>query len=120
VPAQRTGPEFDLIAMPMKSDTDTKRVRLDPKSYLADLHGDYAVIEGGFEGWGRPQFIAIRAELMRSAELVASFSPDADGYWGAEAFEFQETEYRPWLSWIWRAIRARSTGPLIEIYKLAS
>lgn len=116
--AQRLEPAWNMVVMPMRADAQRAMITHDPVAYLKLLQGDYAVIDV-YEGGRTPIMLnAIPPALRQVGDLVARFSPDSvDGGSNAPIMH-QDDEYPGATPWLWRVLRARCTGPVIEIYKL--
>jgi hypothetical protein len=116
--AQRLSPAWNMVEMPMQSAAQWNEITRDAKSYLQSLHADYAAIDV-YEGGRKPIFLnAIPPALREIGVRVARFSPDAIDDACNLPLAYQDDEYPVFTAWFWRVLRARCTGPVIEIYKL--
>lgn len=117
-PARQPRDQYDLRTIGESRDEVAAALLTDARGYLRELHGDYAVIEV-FEDWGWRPLRALRAELKQSAVRVARFIPDGQDRADELPFLHQEEAFRQRISWFWRTLSARRTGPVVEIYALA-
>ncbi|MCC7013399.1 MAG: hypothetical protein IT454_12620 [Planctomycetes bacterium] len=94
------------------------QMQQDPAAYLREQAGELAVIEVFAGGRTHPGGTAVRLELMRSARLVARFSPDSDPLSCDHPLGYQEETSVPPPHFFSRVLGASGTGPVIEIYEL--
>ena len=116
-PKVSEGRAWSLRPIPMGRDDARAAIDQDALAHVRATGADYAVIED-FDDSGRPHSTKLRAGLARGADLVARFSPMQVDMGDDRPLAFQDDCCDRRAVWWWRAILARSTGPVIEIYRL--
>jgi hypothetical protein len=107
---------FEIHTMPIPADDSRAQILQDPDGYVRSLGADVAVVEV-FLPEHRPVLAAIRDALARTSRLAVRVAPDWDQ--SSMALTYQDDELpEQHAPWAWRAMRASSYGPVIEIYDL--
>lgn len=108
---------FEVHTMPIPPGDARARIADDPQGYVRGLDADLAVIEV-FEPEHRAVLAAIRTGLAQTGRLVQRISPDTVDTGSNMPLAYQDDELPEHVPWCWRAMHARATGPVIEIYDL--
>ncbi len=110
-------PAWDLRPIRTGSPEAREQIARDPLAYVRSSGAQYAVVEV-FNDAVRQFAAPIHAALAQGTERVARFSPLAVDAGDDRPIPYQDDEFDSRPVWWWRAIVARSTGPVIEIYRL--
>ncbi len=112
-------PHFDLAPMPL-APQDFRRVSTDAVQYVKSLDADYAVVAVYRHYWRARVLKTIDDALELGGAPVARFSPDSDADNDYEdlPLTYQDDAIPIDVDWIARTLRAKSTGPVIAIYRL--
>jgi hypothetical protein len=119
--AERSGPQalpeprFDLRWLPV----DQRAYLEDAAGLIAAERADYAVAEVFGDGRLAPVGPSLTAGFRASGELVARISPDARADYSEHPFGYQDETSVQSPHFALRALQARCTGPVLEIYRLA-
>ncbi len=105
---------FEIHTMPIPADDSRARILEEPEQYVGALGAQIAVVEV-FDEAHRPVLAAIRRALAQSARLAVRIAPDDTS---SMPLSYQDDELPERVPWAWRAMRARSYGPVIEVYDL--
>ncbi len=116
---QRPLERYRLVRMPLAFPADRKRASAAPLEFVRTLNADFAVVHTLEVTRFDPSFAAVRDALLSDAQLVARFAPDDEGAHHEIPLDYEDFEHFPPLPWAWRTLFAHSTGPVVEIYKLA-
>jgi hypothetical protein len=113
-----TADRYDLLTLPVTRTDDRARFLRDPVDSLRSLHAAWIVMEV-HRTWDWGGLVQLRTALMRQAALAARFSPDSESRWGDVPIAHQGYDPLPFpIPWFRRILGARSTGSVIEIWKL--
>lgn len=111
------GTKWDLRPIPAAKASAREALETNALAHVLATGADYAVVED-FDDSARPYAAPVRAGLARGALLVARFSPMRVDTGDDRPLGFQDDYFDRRAVWWWRAILARSMGPVIEIYRL--
>ena len=106
---------WPIDALPVQGDARA-RLEGDPAAYLASTGARWVVVEAASRG---PFYARLRAELAARAELALRVSPWRDPA-DERAFRVSDRLATGSLpgGYAWHALRARSLGPVVEVYRL--
>jgi hypothetical protein len=114
-PAALPEPRFDLRWLPV----DQQAYLEDAAGFIAARRADYAVAEVFGDGRLAPVGPSLTAGMRAAGELVARISPDARSDRSEHPFGYQEETSVESPNFTLRALQARCTGPVLEVYRLA-
>jgi hypothetical protein len=110
-------PEYDLAWMDLVTAEARQRAHADAYAFARSLEGRYAIVTV-WPNRFRPAMRAVREGLAGQYERVARFVPDAVDAGEDLPLLHQDDELPYTLPWALRVLRARATGPAIEVYRL--
>jgi hypothetical protein len=116
-PVATRGRAWSLRPIPMGMGEARAAIDQDALAHVRVTGAEYAVIED-FDDSIRPGAARLRASLASGADLVARFSPMQVDTGDDRPIAYQDDGVDRRAVWWWRVILARSTGPVIEIYRL--
>ena len=99
--------------------SDIQRYMRDAAGTLREQGGDYAVVEV-YAGRAHPVGTRITEAFRARGELLARISPDGRSDYSEHPIGYQDETTVPNPHFIRRLLQARSTGPVLEIYRLTS
>jgi hypothetical protein len=108
---------FEIRSLPIRDASWLAELESAPRPAWSGLGCRYVVLEV-FEGWGWKAHATMHRSIPSAGKLVARFDPDPPEASYRLPIEFEDEGYRRCVPWLSRILRARSTGPPIEIYRL--
>jgi hypothetical protein len=114
----RSEPAWDLRWMPMNRPGLRQLLMQFPRTFVRSLDAEWALIEVFEPGRVDPSMSTLRIALEGNADLRVRFGPDPDPFSSPIPLTYQDETggSLPWMAA--RLLRARRTGPVLELYRL--
>ncbi|MCC6409639.1 MAG: hypothetical protein IT453_20965 [Planctomycetes bacterium] len=115
--ANLPAPHFALAPLPFGA-KEMRDLRQDAAQYALALDADYVVVEV-YEHYWRSRLLKNAYDgIVLRGQLVARFSPDGERPNDGLPLSYQDDAMPRDVHWLGRVLRAESTGPVVEIYRL--
>ncbi|MBL8858975.1 MAG: glycosyltransferase family 39 protein [Planctomycetes bacterium] len=116
-PQAFVGRTWDLRALALVTPELRESARADPDAFLRAQDADYFVIPVSGDT-RRALLVGLREAAARIGTRVARISPDGTDEGEDLLFSYQDDDVERTTPWFARGLRARCTGPIVEIYSL--
>ncbi len=116
--SERPAPLFDVRMLLLQAGfgdlTDPARM-----GAFLDAHGPGVYVLQVAVGRRSSRFDPVlRSVLAERGTLEARLSPDPDPYFSEHPLADEDEEVDDWPGFFWRVLRARSSGPVVEVYRV--